>query len=73
MSPDGRFVADPVPDLPGLWWPADATDRVLLIAHDRRGAGHLDHQRHRTTGHDDAGTGPVGPLPEDALVTRGLW
>jgi glycine/D-amino acid oxidase-like deaminating enzyme len=74
MSPDGRFVAGPVPDLPGLWVasgcngsgfsssPAlgEALATWITTSTAPPGAGALSPAR-------------FGPLPDDALITRGLW
>ena len=74
MSPDGRFVAGPVPDLPGLW-----------VASGCNGSGFSSSlaigealATWITTGAAPAGLtalspGRFGPLPDDALVSRGLW
>jgi glycine/D-amino acid oxidase-like deaminating enzyme len=74
MSPDGRFVAGPVPDLPGLWVasgcngsgfsssPAlgEALATWIIAGAAPPGAEALSPAR-------------FGPLPDDALITRGLW
>jgi glycine/D-amino acid oxidase-like deaminating enzyme len=74
MSPDGRFVAGPVPDLPGLWVasgcngsgfsspPAlgEALAAWITAGTPPPGAGALSPAR-------------FGPLPDDALISRGLW
>jgi glycine/D-amino acid oxidase-like deaminating enzyme len=74
MSPDGRFVTGPVPDLPGLW-----------VASGCNGSGFSS-----SLGIGEAlaawittDTPPLGlttfsparfgPLPDDTLVSRGLW
>jgi glycine/D-amino acid oxidase-like deaminating enzyme len=74
MSPDGRFVVGPVPDLPGLW-----------VASGCNGSGFSSSPAIGEALADwiTSGTAPAGmaalspgrfaPLPEDALVTRGLW
>ena len=74
MSPDGRFVAGPVPDLPGLW-----------VASGCNGSGFSSSPAIGealaawiTSGDPPAGMtalspGRFGPLGEDALVTQGLW
>jgi 4-methylaminobutanoate oxidase (formaldehyde-forming) len=74
MSPDGRFVAGPVPDLPGLW-----------VASGCNGSGFSSSPAMGealaawiTSGDPPAGMtalspGRFGPLGEDALVTQGLW
>ncbi len=74
MSPDGRFVAGPVPDLPGLW-----------VASGCNGSGFSSSPALGealatwiTTGTAPPGAEALaparfGPLPDDALITRGLW
>ena len=74
MSPDGRFVAGPVPQLPGLW-----------VASGCNGSGFSSSPALGealatwiTTGTPPPGFGALsparfGPLPDDTLVTRGLW
>ena len=74
MSPDGRFVAGPVPDLPGLW-----------VASGCNGSGFSSSPALGealgtwiTTGTPPPGMAALSParfgtLPDDALVTRGLW
>jgi glycine/D-amino acid oxidase-like deaminating enzyme len=74
MSPDGRFVAGPVLDLPGLW-----------VASGCNGSGFSSSPAIGealaawiTSGDAPGGVealspGRFGPLPDDALVTRGLW
>ena len=74
MSPDGRFVAGPVPGLPGLW-----------VASGCNGSGFSSSPALGealatwiTTGAPPAGAGALsparfGPLPDDALIAHGLW
>jgi len=73
MSPDGRFVAGPVPDLPGLW-----------VATGCNGSGFSsslaigEALAAWITGDAPAGItalspGRFGPLADDALISRGLW
>jgi glycine/D-amino acid oxidase-like deaminating enzyme len=73
MSPDGRFVAGPVPDLPGLW-----------VASGCNGSGFSsslaigEALAAWITGDAPAGMtalspGRIGPLPDDTLISRGLW
>jgi glycine/D-amino acid oxidase-like deaminating enzyme len=74
MSPDGRFVAGPVPGVPGLW-----------VASGCNGSGFSSSPALGealatwiTTGAAPPGMtalapGRFGPLPDDELVTRGLW
>jgi glycine/D-amino acid oxidase-like deaminating enzyme len=74
MSPDGRFVAGPVPELPGLW-----------VASGCNGSGFSSSPAigEALAAWITSGTAPVGmaalspgrfgPIPEDVLVTHGLW
>ncbi len=74
MSPDGRFVAGPVPQLPGLW-----------VASGCNGSGFSSSPALGealatwiTTGAPPPGFAALaparfGPLPDDTLVTQGLW
>jgi glycine/D-amino acid oxidase-like deaminating enzyme len=74
MSPDGRFVAGPVPDLPGLW-----------VASGCNGSGFSSSlalgealATWITGGAPPPGLtalapGRFGPLGDDALLSRGLW
>ena len=74
MSPDGRFIAGPVPDLPGLW-----------VASGCNGSGFSSSlalgealATWITSGAPPPGLTALaparfGPLPDDALLSRGLW
>jgi glycine/D-amino acid oxidase-like deaminating enzyme len=74
MSPDGRFVAGPVPDLPGLW-----------VASGCNGSGFSSSLAlgEALAAWITGGTPPAGitalapdrfgPLPDDTLLARGLW
>jgi glycine/D-amino acid oxidase-like deaminating enzyme len=74
MSPDGRFIAGPVPDLPGLW-----------VASGCNGSGFSSSlaigEALATWITGDApppgmtalSPGRFGALPDHALLTRGLW
>jgi hypothetical protein len=74
MSPDGRFVAGPVPGLPGLW-----------VASGCNGSGFSSSPAIGealaawiTTGTAPPGVaglspGRFGPLPDDELTMAGLW
>jgi hypothetical protein len=74
MSPDGRFVAGPVPDLPGLW-----------VASGCNGSGFSSSPAIGealatwiATGTAPPGAEALSParfgtLPDDALITNGLW
>jgi len=74
MSPDGRFVAGPVPDLPGLWVASGCNGSGFSssLALGEALASWI------TTGAPPPGMeafspGRFAPLPDDALVSRGLW
>ena len=74
MSPDGRFVAGPVPGVPGLWVASGCNGSGFSSspALGEALAGWI------TTGAAPPGMtalapGRFGPLPDDELVTRGLW
>jgi 4-methylaminobutanoate oxidase (formaldehyde-forming) len=74
MSPDGRFVAGPVPELPGLW-----------VASGCNGSGFssspaIGEALAAWIGSGDApggmealAPGRFGPLGEEELVSRGIW
>ena len=74
MSADGRFVAGPVPDLPGLW-----------VASGCNGSGSPPRSPSawpsapgspaapRPPGLSALSPGRFGALPDDALLSRGLW
>jgi glycine/D-amino acid oxidase-like deaminating enzyme len=74
MSPDGRFVAGPVPDLPGLW-----------VASGCNGSGFSSSPALGealatwiATGTPPPGMEALSParfgtLPDDVLIGRGLW
>jgi glycine/D-amino acid oxidase-like deaminating enzyme len=74
MSPDGRFVAGPVPDLSGLW-----------VASGCNGSGFSSSlavgealATWITSGNPPPALtalspGRFGPLPDDALLSQGLW
>ena len=74
MSPDGRFVFGPVPGLPGLWvasgcngsgFSSSLAIGEALAARITAGAPPPDLAAFSP--------GRFGPLPDDALVSRGLW
>src|SRR5215831_16258848 len=74
MSPDGRFVAGPVPEVPGLWVASGCNGSGFSSspAIGEALAGWI------TTGEPPPGVaalapGRFGPLTEDTLVTRGVW
>jgi glycine/D-amino acid oxidase-like deaminating enzyme len=74
MSPDGRFVAGPVPDLPGLWVASGCNgsgfSSSLAIGEALAAWITADAP---PPGMATLSPGRFGPLPDDALVTRGLW
>jgi glycine/D-amino acid oxidase-like deaminating enzyme len=74
MSPDGRFVAGPVPEVPGLWVASGCNGSGFssslalgeaLAAWITSGTA--------PPGLTELAPGRFGPLPEDALVKAGLW
>jgi glycine/D-amino acid oxidase-like deaminating enzyme len=74
MSPDGRFVVGPVPDLPGLWVASGCNGSGFssALAIGEALATWI------TSGAPPAGLaalspGRFGPLPDDTLVSRGVW
>jgi glycine/D-amino acid oxidase-like deaminating enzyme len=74
MSPDGRFVAGPVPDLPGLWVASGCNGSGFSssLAIGEALAAWI------TSGTPPPGLAALspdrfGPLPDDALLSRGLW
>jgi len=74
MSPDGRFVTGPVPDLPGLWVASGCNGSGFSssLALGEALAAWI------TGGTPPPGLtvlapGRFGPLPDDALLSRGLW
>jgi hypothetical protein len=74
MSPDGRFVAGPVPEVPGLW-AASGCNGSGFSSSPALGEALA---AWITTGDAPPGMtalapGRFGPLPDDELVTRGLW
>jgi glycine/D-amino acid oxidase-like deaminating enzyme len=74
MSPDGRFVVGPVPDLPGLWV-ASGCNGSGFSSSPAIGEALADWITSGTApgGVEALSPGRFGPLPDDALVTRGLW
>ncbi len=74
MSPDGRFVTGPVPDLPGLWVASGCNGSGFSssLAIGEALAAWI------TTGDPPPGLTALSParfapLPDDTLVSRGLW
>jgi glycine/D-amino acid oxidase-like deaminating enzyme len=74
MSPDGRFVAGPVPDLPGLWVASGCNGSGFSssLAIGEALAAWITGET-PPPGMTDLAPGRFGPLTEDALVSRGLW
>ena len=74
MSPDGRFVVGPVPDLPGLWVASGCNGSGFSSspAIGEALAGWITSGA-APDGVEALAPGRIGPLPDDALVTRGLW
>jgi glycine/D-amino acid oxidase-like deaminating enzyme len=74
MSPDGRFVAGPVPGLPGLWV-ASGCNGSGFSSSPAIGEALADWITGGAAppGMTALAPGRFGPMPEDALVTRGLW
>jgi glycine/D-amino acid oxidase-like deaminating enzyme len=74
MSPDGRFVAGPAPELSGLWVASGCNGSGFSssLAIGEALASWI------TTGTPPPGMAALsparfGPLPDDELVSRGLW
>jgi glycine/D-amino acid oxidase-like deaminating enzyme len=74
MSPDGRFVVGPVPDLPGLWVASGCNGSGFSssLAIGEALAAWI------TSGTPPPGLtalspGRFGPVPDDTLLSRGLW
>jgi glycine/D-amino acid oxidase-like deaminating enzyme len=75
MSPDGRFVVGPVPDLPGLWV-ASGCNGSGFSSSPALGEALADWitSGEALGGVEELAPGRFGPLlPDDALVARGLW
>jgi glycine/D-amino acid oxidase-like deaminating enzyme len=74
MSPDGRFVVGPVLDLPGLWV-ASGCNGSGFSSSPAIGEALADWITSGDAPADMEALSPgrFGPLPDDALVTRGLW
>ena len=74
MSPDGRFVAGPVPDLPGLWVASGCNGSGFSssLAIGEALAEWITKDA-APPGLTALSPGRFGPLPDDALVSRGLW
>jgi len=74
MSPDGHFVAGPVPDLPGLWVASGCNGSGFSssLALGEALAAWITGET-PPPGMTDLAPGRFGPLTDDVLVTRGLW
>jgi glycine/D-amino acid oxidase-like deaminating enzyme len=74
MSPDGRFVAGPVPDLPGLW-AASGCNGSGFSSSPALGEALATWITTGTAppGAEALSPARLGPLPDDAVITRGLW
>jgi glycine/D-amino acid oxidase-like deaminating enzyme len=74
MTPDGRFVAGPVPDVPGLWVASGCNGSGFSssLALGEALAGWIA----GASGRLDIGAlspGRFGPVTEEVLVSRGVW
>ncbi len=74
MSPDGRFVAGPVPDVPGLWIASGCNGSGFSssLAIGEALAGWIAGAPVRI----DIGAlapGRFGPVTDEALVRQGVW
>ena len=74
MSPDGRFVAGPAPDLPGLWVASGCNGSGFSssLAIGEALATWITSDA-PPPGMEALSPGRFGPLGDDALLTRGLW
>jgi len=74
MTPDGRFVIGPVPDLPGLWV-ASGCNGSGFSSSLALGEALADWITSATPPPGLTALAPArfGPLPDDTLLTRGLW
>ena len=74
MSPDGRFVAGPVPDLPGLWVVSGCNGSGFSssLAIGEALAAWITGET-LPPEMTDLAPGRFGPLTDDVLVSRGLW
>jgi glycine/D-amino acid oxidase-like deaminating enzyme len=74
MSPDGRFVAGPVPDRPGLWVASGCNGSGFsssLALGEALAAWIIGDTP--PPGLSALSPGRFGPLPDDDLLSRGLW
>jgi len=74
MSPDGRFVAGPVPDLPGLWVASGCNGSGFSssLAIGEALAAWITGDT-PPPGMTELSPDRFGPVTDDALVSRGLW
>ena len=74
MSPDGRFVAGPVPDLPGLWVASGCNGSGFSssLAIGEALASWITSDA-PPPGMTALSPGRFGPLTDDVLVSRGVW
>ena len=74
MSPDGRFVTGPVPDLPGLWVASGCNGSGFSssLAIGEALAAWITSDT-PPPGMTELAPGRFGPLTDDVLVSRGLW
>jgi glycine/D-amino acid oxidase-like deaminating enzyme len=73
MSPDGRFVTGPVPDLPGLWVASGCNGSGFSSSLAIGEALAAWITTAAPPGLTALSPSRFGPLPDDALVSRGLW
>ena len=74
MTPDGRFVVGPVPDVPGLWVASGCNGSGFSssLALGEALAGWIAGR----PGQTDIGAlspGRFGPVTDEVLVSRGVW
>ncbi len=74
MSPDGRFVAGPVPDRPGLWVASGCNGSGFSssLAIGEALAGWITSGA-APGGMEGLAPGRFGPMGDDELVSRGVW
>ena len=74
MSPDGRFVAGPAPELPGLWVASGCNGSGFSssLAIGEALASWITSDS-PPSGMTALSPGRFGPLPDEELVSRGLW
>jgi glycine/D-amino acid oxidase-like deaminating enzyme len=74
MSPDGRFLAGPVPEVPGLWV-ASGCNGSGFSSSPAIGEALAGWITTGQPGRDMSALAPsrFGPLPDDVLVQRGVW